>query len=192
MNNRQGRARPPRSRCTGPVVWFECEPCIEAIAPSEESEPETQEVLGQQETGDFRWRVFHEQPIPQRSEDLLCRTVCRALATNHILTWPVSRAANCCPRVPFCSVDSLHPHPFIITIPFLSLTASLICPCVYNRNPLPGSTETESSVKKRNGRRMRPETSAQRQTTALSRPRHVPPQALMPLTLYSESSMLIL
>lgn len=35
-------------------------------------------------------------------------------------------------------------HPFIATIPFRSLTASLICPCAYNRNPLHGSTETES------------------------------------------------
>lgn len=34
---------------------------------------------------------------------------------------------------------------FIATIPFLSLIASLICPCVYNGNPLHGSSETESS-----------------------------------------------
>lgn len=56
-----------------------------------------------------------------------------------------------------CVVSSLPSHlslclfsfsfldSFIATIPFLSLTASLICPCVYNGNLLPGSTETESS-----------------------------------------------
>lgn len=44
---------------------------------------------------------------------------------------------------------------FIVTIPFLSLTASLICPWVYNGNPLPGSTETESSDGSRRAKRLR-------------------------------------
>lgn len=47
------------------------------------------------------------------------------------------------PPRPSISASSF--RSFIATIPFLSLTASLICPCVYYGNPLHGSTETESS-----------------------------------------------
>lgn len=45
--------------------------------------------------------------------------------------------------MPFCPLLRVT-YSFIATIPFHPLTASLICPSVYNRNPLHGSTETES------------------------------------------------
>lgn len=47
--------------------------------------------------------------------------------------------------MPFHLLFSGLTHSFIAAIPFLSLTAPLICSCVYNGNPLHGSTETESS-----------------------------------------------